>query len=100
MMSSSRYFFVSKDTTSESFSKSDDKERRLIHRHVQIDHIRRQSAATDLNNHLPFIEVFPGVKQNRRQKSIDNDSNQSTASTSALSINPRLPCRCFTNSTK
>src|ERR1700761_174341 len=88
-MGASRYMFIVKDSGSESFSKSDDHERRLIHRHVQISSIHRKRP-------VPFIEVHPQIKHNRSRNNASVASNNaSTTSTSQPSTDPQLQCRCF-----
>jgi hypothetical protein len=56
--------FVVKDAESSSFSRSDDAERRLIHRHVQVDSLLRRRVPTaktrSENESLPVVEVQPG----------------------------------------
>ncbi|KIW82327.1 hypothetical protein Z517_05354 [Fonsecaea pedrosoi CBS 271.37] len=65
-MGESRYLFVVKDPKSQSLSKSSDQERRLIHRHVQIDSMHRRRLSLHPKIHkseqLPFIQVNPGLK--------------------------------------
>ncbi|OAP57444.1 hypothetical protein AYL99_08182 [Fonsecaea erecta] len=65
-MGESRYLFVVKDSKSQSFSRSDDQERRLIHRHAQIDSMHRRCLPPDQTAHkneqLAFIQVKPGTR--------------------------------------
>ena len=101
-MESSRFLFILKNSDSKSFSKGDDQERRLIHRHVQIGSIhRRQSSANPQPNRLPFILVNPGTKHGRNRRSSTNPSTQDIAvptkpaKPGALPVlNENIVCRC------
>src|ERR1700742_1530873 len=96
-MGAPRYMFVVKDADSKSFSRSDDLERRLIHRHVSISsiHQRRLSPgqAGNLSQQLPFIEVKPKAKDVRSHKrAVVGRSNASA--TSRPSVGTSIACRC------
>lgn len=103
-MTTSRYLFVVKNPKSESFSRSDDGERRLIHRHAQIDTIRRQRSTSTAESSqdsdtLAFIYVKPKLKPARRSskqaqiKQISSSSSFVSCRCSALS---RGPCPIHT----
>ncbi|KIY01349.1 uncharacterized protein Z520_02901 [Fonsecaea multimorphosa CBS 102226] len=76
-MGESRYLFVVKDPKSLSFSRSDDHERRLIHRHAQIDSMHRRRASPNhkiyTDGQLPFIQVNPGIKAGTSNRPVVHD---------------------------
>lgn len=94
-MTASQYLFILKDHNSISLSKSDDTERRLIHRHAQIDAIRRRRSGRGSSSSLGpvFVAVDPGKENQLHRQSGPPASHRSSDVALPVSL-PKGQARC------
>jgi hypothetical protein len=93
--------FVVKDAGSTSFSRSDDAERRLIHRHVQVDSLMRRRApdaeTSSQDESLPVVEVQPGGTRRNASTTRKPRANKKTRPTRSKWSTPDEDARKHTN---